>query len=330
MLSLARCLTFQDTTPCSGEDLLYECGRLRNTLSCLFFTALRLRQSQSILTQVQQTNDIDLTCYKTLPTKSVTCLQVRPMSLEWPVAPPAESDQSCPSFSHEDPNDEHPEGALPAPPHPRWRRDALQPPQTQRGSLDRNTCVHIPDCGLRCVTWNTRGLIGSVTSSQISREQNHNYFRRSIKNKNLICLQEVHGKDEFLQAIPVLAPRFRLYGIFIPGNANAGGSAICIHKDILPDDAVVTHKITCQSRDHIVNVRSGCRNLVVVNVRFEPELTLRNLRERLCFITPHWPQYPDAIGIIMGDFNICQPEEGRFNVWNQTFTDGDTGKAASA
>ena len=30
----------------------------------------------------------------------------------------------------------------------------------------------------------------------------------------------------------------------------------------------------------------------------------------------------------MGDFNICEPQEGRFNIWNQTFTDGDTGKAA--
>ena len=27
-------------------------------------------------------------------------------------------------------------------------------------------------------------------------------------------------------------------------------------------------------------------------------------------------------------FNICEPEEGRFNVWKETFTDGDTGKAA--
>ena len=26
----------------------------------------------------------------------------------------------------------------------------------------------------------------------------------------------------------------------------------------------------------------------------------------------------------MGDFNICEPEERRFNVWNQTFTDGGT------
>ena len=105
--------------------------------------------------------------------------------------------------------------------------------------------------------------------------------------------------------------------------ANAGGSAICIREDLLPDDAVVTHVITCQGRDHIVNVRSGYRSIVVVNVHSEPELTLRSLRERLRLITPHWPHYPDAIGVIMGDFNVCEPEEGRSNVWNQTFTDGD-------
>ena len=55
------------------------------------------------------------------------------------------------------------------------------------------------------------------------------------------------------------------------------GSAICIHEVLLPDDVVVTHVITCQGRDHIVNVRSGCRNLVVVNVHLEPELTPEEL-----------------------------------------------------
>ena len=34
------------------------------------------------------------------------------------------------------------------------------------------------------------------------------------------------------------------------------------------------------------------------------------------------------MGIILGDFNICDPEEGRFNVWSQSFTDGDPGKTA--
>ena len=44
-----------------------------------------------------------------------------------------------------------------------------------------------------------------------------------------------------------------------------------------PEDAIVTHKITCQGRDHIVNVQSEQKNLVIVNVHFESELTLRRL-----------------------------------------------------
>ena len=80
------------------------------------------------------------------------------MSLEWPVALPAESDQYRPPSSHEDPVGEHPGDALPTFPHLRWRRDALQPPQVQQDGAGRNTCVHSPDGGLRCVTWNIRGL----------------------------------------------------------------------------------------------------------------------------------------------------------------------------
>ena len=136
------------------------------------------------------------------------------------------------------------------------------------------------------------------------------------------------GKMNLSRPVRCGPREFRLHGTLKPSNANAGGSAICIHKDLLSGDAVVTHVITCEGRDHIVNVRSRCRNLVVVNVHLEPELTLRILRERLHLITPHWPQYPNTIGIIIEDFNICEPEEGRSNVWNQTFTDGDTGKAA--
>ena len=103
---------------------------------------------------------------------------------------------------------------------------------------------------------------------------------------------------------------------------NAGGSAIRIHKDLLPDGAMVTHVVTCQGRDHIV---SGDRNLVVVHVHFEPDLTLRRMRERFRLITPYWPLYPEGIGVITGDSNICGTEEGRFNV---CFTEGDTIKSA--
>ena len=77
-----------------------------------------------------------------------------------------------------------------------------------------------------------------------------------------------------------------------------------------------------------MNIRSRCRNPVIGNVHFEPELTPRSLRERLRLVIPQWPPYPEAVGVIVGDFNICEPEEGRFNVWNQSFTDVVAGKAA--
>ena len=170
--------------------------------------------------------------------------------------------------------------------------------------MNKNTCVHIPDDGLRCVTWNSRGLFGSPLSPQFSRERKHNCFTRLAKNNN------IHGKREFLQAIQELAPHFRLFGTFILNNLNAGGSAICIHKDLLPEGAIVTHVVTCQSRDHIVNTQSSARNLVVVNIHFEPNLTLRNLRERLRLITPHWPPNPDALGVITGTSIFANQKKG--------------------
>ena len=79
----------------------------------------------------------------------------------------------------------------------------------------------------------------------------------SLDLLDLICLQEIHGKDEFLHAFQILAPRFQLFGMFARNNANAGGLAMCIHKDVLLGNAIVTQVVTCQCRDHIVNLRSG-------------------------------------------------------------------------
>ena len=77
----------------------------------------------------------------------------------------------------------------------------------------------------------------------------HNYFSLHTRSNDIICLQEIHGKDEFLHALQILAPRLQVHGTFIPNNAIAGGSAVCICKYLLPDDAVVTHVVTCQGRD---------------------------------------------------------------------------------
>ena len=137
-------------------------------------------------------------------------------------------------------------------------------------------------------------------SKQKNREFKLKYLRKLFAHNNFLCLQEVHGRDEYLQAIQVLAPRFRFFGTFIPGNENAGGSAICIHRDLLPEEAIGTHLVTCQGHDHLVNIQSVRQSPVSVNVHFEQELTLRQLRDRLHLINPHWPSYPNAVDFIFG------------------------------
>ena len=112
-LSLTRSITVHVATSYSREDTLSECSRPCNNLSCLCFNALWLQQRQSFLVQENQPEkDIDLTCFKTFPIKASTCLQVVPMSLDWPVDSTASLNQSSPSSSPEDPNDEHQGGAL--------------------------------------------------------------------------------------------------------------------------------------------------------------------------------------------------------------------------
>ena len=90
----------------------------------------------------------------------------------------------------------------------------------------------------------------------------------------------------------------------------------------------MTHLIICDDRDHFVNIQSERHSIVCVSVYFEPELTLRQLRGRVGSYSPALACISQWWGIILGDFNICAPEEGRCNVWNQTFIDGDPGKTA--
>ena len=64
VLSSTRSVIIHDATSCSKEDSLYECQRTCDTMSCLFFFALWLQRSQSILVQeIQSAKDIDLTCF---------------------------------------------------------------------------------------------------------------------------------------------------------------------------------------------------------------------------------------------------------------------------
>ena len=86
----------------------------------------------------------------------------------------------------------------------------------------RNAGANSSECCLLCVTWNTRRLNGSPTSSK-KLFRKYNFFSRLIGSNDIICFQHINGKHEFLHAL------VRQYQ-----EANAGGSAICIHQDLLP------------------------------------------------------------------------------------------------
>ena len=81
--------------------------------------------------------------------------------------------------------------------------------------------------GLRSVTWNTWGLVGSFLSSQ--------------RNSSSSTILDAHRENQRYLSVLVSAPRSGFFGTFILGKESAGGSAKCIHRDLLPEDAIVTH-----------------------------------------------------------------------------------------
>ena len=54
--------------------------------------------------------------------------------------------------------------------------------------------------------------------------------------------------------------------------------------------------VSCKGRDDTVNTQTGARNLVDVNIHFEPDLILRNPRET----TRHWSLYVEPHGKLRG------------------------------
>ena len=233
-----------------------------------------------LVQETQSAKDTDMTCCKMLLIKATTCLQVGPMSWVWPVDLFAKSDFSRSSLLLKFPAANN-NSVLFQRPRSRWRQDALQaPPQIIQRTTGWDGCGPFLSEGMRCITWNTRGLVGSVVFKQKTREFTLKYLNRLFDANNISCLQEVHGKDEYLQAILVLAPRFRFFDTFILGNENAGGSAICIHRGLLPEEAIVTNLITCQGRDRLVNIIDFPRlSLLIAN------LTRETFQEREAEIT---------------------------------------------
>ena len=271
VLSLTRSVIVHDAASCSRED----------SLSCLCFTALWLANPNLCVQEILPAKDINLTCFKTFPIKATTCLQFGPTSLDWPLDPIARFDLSGPSSSPEDPNDEQERGAPPASTRSRWRQDALQPPQILRGIAGRDTCGHFPDGGLHCITWNTRGHVGSFFPRRRTESSNSHISGSSLTTTTSCvsrrCMERTSISRLFrcwLRSLGFLLPSF--LETKMQGDRQYSFTRIFCLKD-----ALVTHMITCQGRDHFVNVQYGRQILVIVNVHFEPELTLRQLRERL-------------------------------------------------
>ena len=137
-------------------------------LSLAFSSLLWLRCSQSFLVQeTSSAQDTDLTCSMTFLFKNATCLPVGPMSLDWPVDLFGRSDPSRSSLPPDTPSDGLQLRASPAYERSRWRQDALQTrPQMLQRTTGCDGCAPLLSEGLRCITCNTRGLVGSVFSRQ--------------------------------------------------------------------------------------------------------------------------------------------------------------------
>ena len=174
--------------------------------------------------------DTDMTCSKMLLNKASTCLQVGPTSLDWPVDPFGRSDSSGPSFPPDVPSSEQQLRAFPVSTRSRWRQGAIQAqPQILQRTTGWDGCGPFLSESLRCITWNTRGLVGSVFSRQRNREFKLKYLQRLLDNNNIVCLQEVHGEDEFLQVSRCWLRDFdSLVHFFL----------MFIHRDLLPEDAL--------------------------------------------------------------------------------------------
>ena len=220
---MIRGLNLHESSSYSRENSLDECGRPCDPLSCLLFSALWLRCSQSIFVQeTPSAKDVDLTCFTTFLFRDATCLLVGLMSLDWPVNPFSRSDSSRPSL---------PSLMLPATDYNELLFLLLNVSRWRQGTLQIQPTV------FQCTTgWDGCGL------SPFRRLAMHYLEHQGVS-------LDLFSQDKG-QTIQVLAPQFRLFGTFLPVNENAGAPAICIHRDLFREDAIVTHVVTSQGRDH--------------------------------------------------------------------------------
>ena len=123
------------------------------------------------------------------------------------------------------------------------------------------------------------GLLDLFSPDKGTENSNTNISKNSLTTTTSFVSRKYMERTSFFKLSRCWLRDFESL-VPLPDNENAGGSAICVDRDLLPEEAIATHVVTCQGRDHLVNIRSGRHNLVIVNVHFEPEHTLRQLRGR--------------------------------------------------
>ena len=133
--------------------------------------------------ETQSAKDIDMICSKTFPIKAATCLQLGPISLDWFVDPFAR-------FGH--------------------------------SGLSRRLFTHhrkyysVLQVGMDVALYYLEHQGFSLDLFSVSRRTGNSSSGTSksfLSTTNIVCLQEVHGEDEYLHAIQVLA---RGFGSLVP------------------------------------------------------------------------------------------------------------------
>ena len=237
------------------EDSLDDCGRPCDPLSCLIFSALWLRCNPTILVQeTPSMKNVDPTCSTTFLFGDATCLPVGPMSLDWPVNPCGSSDPSGPSLLPRAPNGAQQRGAFPAIGYSRWRQGALQaqPQISQRTTgcdgygplpLRRSALCYLkhPGASLDLFFYKTK-------EQRIQTQLSQKTFGRTTTS---FVSRKCIARTSFFKLSRYWLRDFDYLGTLLPDNENAGGSAICIQKDLVPDEGY------CDTFDYLSRPRSN-------------------------------------------------------------------------
>ena len=105
--------------------------------------------------------------------------------------------------------------------------------------------------------------------------------------------------------------------LLLLGNVNYGCSVFLTRNDIFGPGTAFENEDICPGRDHLVRSRQLDCSCTVINLHNQPEDAFQELRQRFRAAVALWPTYPDGVGFLVGDFNICDPAEGMLNTRSQ-------------